>query len=119
MRATRKLMLWTLVVWQGFLGLLAALAARILIWAREHQILAERAAKGMLLAVIATVIATTLASEQITPSADAYINTAERTTDYGSSALPDMEGSSETAYIQFNLASIPRATPLPASPRRR
>jgi hypothetical protein len=60
-----------------------------------------------MLAAIAMLTAATLASAQITPSADAYINTADPTTNYGASTLLDVKGSSETTYIQFNLSSIP------------
>lgn len=44
---------------------------------------------------------------QITPLGDSYINTATPTTNYGSKTLIDVDGVSQTAYIQFNLASIP------------
>jgi TGF-beta propeptide len=44
---------------------------------------------------------------QITPSGDAYTNTAASTTNYGSGALLYVNGATEAAYIQFNLASIP------------
>jgi hypothetical protein len=43
---------------------------------------------------------------QITPSGDAYTNTAAPTTNYGAKTLLDVE-SSQTTYIQFNLSSIP------------
>jgi TGF-beta propeptide len=44
---------------------------------------------------------------QITPSADAYTNTADSTTNYGANVLLNVHGATEAAYIQFNLASIP------------
>jgi len=44
---------------------------------------------------------------QITPSADSYTNTANQTTNYGAKTLLDVDGASQIAYIQFNLASIP------------
>jgi hypothetical protein len=44
---------------------------------------------------------------QITPSADAYINTATPTTNYGAKTLLDVDGASQTSYIQFDLASVP------------
>jgi hypothetical protein len=44
---------------------------------------------------------------QITPSADAYTNTAASTTNYGGGALLFVNGATEAAYIQFDLASIP------------
>lgn len=43
---------------------------------------------------------------QLTPSADAYTNTADPTTNYGAKTLLDVE-SSQTTYIQFNLSSVP------------
>jgi len=44
---------------------------------------------------------------QITPSADAYTSTANPTANYGSKTLLYVEGASQTAYIQFDLSSIP------------
>jgi hypothetical protein len=47
------------------------------------------------------------AHAQITPSADAYTNTASPTTNYGSNPLLGVDGATQVTYIQFNLASIP------------
>jgi len=44
---------------------------------------------------------------QITPSADSYTNSADRTTNYGAKTLLDVDGASQITYIQFNLASLP------------
>lgn len=44
---------------------------------------------------------------QITPSSDSYTNTATPTTNNGSKTLLDVDGATQVAYIQFNLASIP------------
>ena len=44
---------------------------------------------------------------QITPSADAYTNTAVPATNYGANVLLYVDGATEISYIQFNLASIP------------
>ena len=44
---------------------------------------------------------------QITPSSDAYTNTADPATNYGAATLLDVKSDSETAYIQFDLSSIP------------
>ncbi len=44
---------------------------------------------------------------QITPSADSYTNTADAATNYGGETLLDVDGASQIAYIQFDLASIP------------
>ncbi len=43
---------------------------------------------------------------QLTPSGDAYTNTAAATTNYGSKTTLDVE-STQTTFIQFNLSSIP------------
>jgi hypothetical protein len=43
---------------------------------------------------------------QLTPTGDAYTNTASPATNYGAKTLLDVE-SSQTTFIQFNLASIP------------
>ena len=48
-----------------------------------------------------------LSSAQITPLGDAYTNTADPTTNYGSAATLAVAGASEITYIQFNLTSIP------------
>jgi hypothetical protein len=44
---------------------------------------------------------------QLTPSQDAFTSTADPTTNYGAKTLLDVESASQTAYIQFNLSSIP------------
>ncbi len=44
---------------------------------------------------------------QLTPSADAYTNTATPTTNYGAKTLLDVDGATQITYIQFNLSSIP------------
>ncbi len=44
---------------------------------------------------------------QITPSGDSYTNTADPTTNYGAKTLLDVDGATQTTYIQFDLASIP------------
>jgi len=49
----------------------------------------------------------TSAHAQITPSADAYTNTAAPTTNYGAKTLLDVDGASQITYIQFNLSSVP------------
>ncbi len=46
------------------------------------------------------------ASGQLTPTGDAYTNTAAMTTNYGAKTLLDVE-STQTSFIQFNLSSIP------------
>ena len=44
---------------------------------------------------------------QITPSQDAFTNTAAATTNYGANVLLDVSGAKEIVYIQFDLSSIP------------
>ncbi|MGC2357062.1 MAG: DNRLRE domain-containing protein [Candidatus Acidiferrum sp.] len=56
----------------------------------------------MLVLLVATV-----ARAQLTPSGDSYTNTADPITNYGAATLLDVKSASETAYIQFNLSSIP------------
>ena len=48
-----------------------------------------------------------LAHGQLTPSADAYTNTASPTTNYGTAATINVESASQTGYIQFDLSAIP------------
>jgi hypothetical protein len=47
------------------------------------------------------------AHAQITPLGDSYTNTADPTTNYGAKTLLDVDGATQTTYIQFNLGSIP------------
>jgi hypothetical protein len=57
--------------------------------------------------LLSTVCLLTSAYAQLTPSSDAYTNTADPTTNYGARTLLDVESASQTTYIQFNLSSIP------------
>ena len=52
-------------------------------------------------------MACTAAYGQLTPIADTYINTATPTVNYGATTLLDVKSASQTAYIQFDLSSIP------------
>ncbi len=52
----------------------------------------------------------TAAHAQVTPIGDSFINTATPTTNYGSKTLLDVDGATQTTYVQFNLASIPATT---------
>jgi len=63
------------------------------------------ASSGLL--VFTLVFGVSIAFGQITPSADAYTNSAAPTTNYGANVLLAVDGATEAAYIQFNLASIP------------
>jgi hypothetical protein len=49
----------------------------------------------------------TTAYGQITPSQDAYTNTATPTTNLGTKTVLDVESGSQTTYVQFDLSSIP------------
>jgi hypothetical protein len=44
---------------------------------------------------------------QVTPTGDAFTNTADPTTNYGATTLLGVDGATQITYIQFNLASIP------------
>jgi len=44
---------------------------------------------------------------QLTPSGDAYTNTATPTTNYGTKPLLDVESASQTSFVQFDLSPIP------------
>ena len=57
--------------------------------------------------VLILALLTIAAKAQITPSADAYTNTADPTTNYGASVLLNVGGATQTTYIQFDLSSIP------------
>ncbi|MBI3477534.1 MAG: DNRLRE domain-containing protein [Acidobacteria bacterium] len=61
-----------------------------------------------ILCALATVVAFGLtALAQITPSQDAYTNTATPTTNFGAKTLLDVQSASQNTYIQFDLSSIP------------
>jgi hypothetical protein len=77
----------------------------------ETEIDLENAMKN-LKARLALLLLTTLclltgAYGQVTPSADSYTNTADPTTNFGAKTLLDVDGATQTTYIQFNLSSIP------------
>lgn len=64
--------------------------------------LSRRAAVLMLVLFMATVT-----YAQITPTDDAYVNTALPTTNYGNAAILGVVSPSQTTYITFDLSSIP------------
>jgi hypothetical protein len=70
-----------------------------------NKLLRMLASSGLLAFTLA--FGVSLAYGQITPSADAYTNSASPTTNYGANVLLDVDGATQAAYIQFNLASIP------------
>ena len=59
------------------------------------------------LLLLTTLFLLTGAYGQVTPSADSYTNTADPTTNFGAKTLLDVDGATQTTYIQFNLSSIP------------
>jgi hypothetical protein len=71
----------------------------------------ERAMKNyktwMALLLLSGLFLVTSAFAQLTPTGDAYTNTVDPTTNYGSKTVLDVESVSQTTYIQFNLSSIP------------
>jgi len=73
-------------------------------WETGVKMLEIRSAVTMLLLGVALL---TASYAQITPSQDAYTNTADPTTNFGAATLLDVSGATEIAYIQFNLLSIP------------
>jgi hypothetical protein len=62
---------------------------------------------GSLAVSLLALCAWTAAYGQITPSGDAYTNTATPTTNLGAKPVLDVESASQTTYIQFDLSSIP------------
>ena len=61
----------------------------------------------LLVLLFCTVCLLTGAHAQLTPSADAYTNTVDPTTNYGANTLLDVASASQTAYIRFDLSAIP------------
>ncbi len=61
----------------------------------------------LLILLLSTFWFVTGANAQVTPLGDAYTNSADPKTNYGANGLLDIDGASQTTYIQFNLASIP------------
>jgi hypothetical protein len=59
------------------------------------------------LLVFTFILGPSLAHGQLTPSADAYTNTASPATNYGTAATLNVESASQTAYIRFDLSAIP------------
>lgn len=57
--------------------------------------------------ILLSLFACSVAFAQITPLGDSFTNTADPTTNYGAATLLDVDGATQTTYIQFNLASIP------------
>lgn len=49
----------------------------------------------------------TLAHAQLTPSDDAYVNSAAPTTNYGTATTLDLSSAADTAFIRFDLTAVP------------
>jgi hypothetical protein len=61
----------------------------------------------MLFSILSCLFLVSSASAQFTASDDAYTNTADPTTNYGSQTMLDVESPSQTTYIRFNLSLVP------------
>jgi hypothetical protein len=72
----------------------------------KHLERSMKNSKTRLAVLLSTLALLTSAYAQLTPSGDAYTNTATPTTNYGAKTLLGVE-SSQTTFIQFNLSSIP------------
>lgn len=70
-------------------------------------------------ALLLTMALLTGASAQITPSQDAYTNTADPTTNYGAKTLLDVESASRTVTFSLICRRFRRAIPVPVSLRLR
>jgi hypothetical protein len=53
----------------------------------------------------------TLAHAQLTPSDDAYVNSAAPTTNYGTAITLNLQSAADTAFIRFDLTAVPAGTP--------
>src|SRR5580692_9099967 len=74
----------------------------------RRAVMSMFAARPRLVSLLSLLVfLSTAAYAQITPLGDAYTNTADPTTNYGAKTLLDVDGATQTTYIQFNLASIP------------
>jgi hypothetical protein len=62
-------------------------------------------------ALLLVLILATLADAQLTPSDDAYVNSAAPTTNYGAATTLDLSSAADTAFIQFDLTAVPAGTP--------
>lgn len=62
----------------------------------------RRAAVLMLLLLVATVT-----YAQITPSDDAYVNSAAPTTNYGAATTLNLSSAADTGFIRFDLTAVP------------
>jgi hypothetical protein len=74
---------------------------------RRHFVLKAQKLQFLPALLLLLNLLATAAHAQITPLGDSYTNTANPTKNFGAATLLDVDGASQTTYIQFNLASIP------------
>jgi hypothetical protein len=62
---------------------------------------------GLGVALVLILLAATLAHAQLTPSDDAYVNSAAPTTNYGAATTLGLSSAADTAFIRFDLTAVP------------
>jgi hypothetical protein len=62
---------------------------------------------GLGAAFVLILLAATLAHAQLTPSDDAYVNSAAPTTNYGAATTLDLSSAADTTFIRFDLTAVP------------
>ncbi|HKM48439.1 MAG TPA: DNRLRE domain-containing protein [Terriglobales bacterium] len=62
-------------------------------------------------ALLLVLLVATLAHAQLTPSDDAYVNSAAPTINYGAATTLDLSSAADTAFIRFDLTAVPAGTP--------
>jgi hypothetical protein len=62
-------------------------------------------------ALVLVLLVATVARAQLTPSDDAYVNSAAPTTNYGAATTLDLSSAADTAFIRFDLTAVPAGTP--------
>ena len=62
-------------------------------------------------ALVLVLLVATIARAQLTPSDDAYVNSAAPTTNYGAATTLDLSSAADTAFIRFDLTAVPAGTP--------
>jgi hypothetical protein len=58
-------------------------------------------------AFVFILLAATLADAQLTPSDDAYVNSAAPTTNYGAATTLNLQSAADTTFIRFDLTAVP------------
>jgi hypothetical protein len=58
-------------------------------------------------ALLLVLLVATFAHAQLTPSDDAYVNSAAPTTNYGAAITLDLSSTADTAFIRFDLTAVP------------